>query len=82
VQVTATSAESIVVTPSVSMVAPNGVVQLTATVSTGASVTWSSLGSLGSVSSTGTYTAPSTPGVFVVQAVIGPRAAVATIIVQ
>lgn len=82
VDVTATSAASIVVTPSVSTVAPNGVVQLTATVSTGATVTWSSAGSLGSVNSSGTYTAPATPGVYVVQAAIGDRTAVATIIVQ
>ncbi|MDP1921257.1 MAG: hypothetical protein Q8L14_33760 [Myxococcales bacterium] len=82
VDVTATSAASIVVTPSVSTVAPNAVVQLTATVSTGATVTWSASGSLGSVNSSGTYTAPATPGVYVVQAAVGARSAVATIIVQ
>ena len=82
VDVTATSQASIVVTPSVSTVAPNGVVQLTATVSTGATVTWSTSGSLGSVNSSGTYTAPATPGVYVVQAAVGARSAVATVIVQ
>ena len=80
VSVTATSAASIVVTPTVSTVAPNGVVQLTAMVSTGATVTWSA--SPGSVNSSGTYTAPATPGVYVVQAAVGDRTAVATIIVQ
>lgn len=82
-----TSEPSVAVTPSLSTVAPNGVVQLTATISTGAAAQWviaSNNG--GTISQSGTYTAPSTPGVYVVAA--GPvggsglRFGLATIIVQ
>lgn len=82
-----TSEPSVVVTPALSTVGPNGVVQLTAMVSTGASVRWDLAGpNTGTVSSSGTYTAPSTPGVYVVRAAPDPgtglRYALATVIVQ
>lgn len=78
---------SIAITPSLANVAPNGVVQFTANLSNGAGAQWvvaSTNG--GSISSTGTYTAPPVPGVYVIaaQAAGGDpgRYAAATIIVQ
>jgi hypothetical protein len=80
---TPTNLPSIAVSPAVSTVAPRGVVQLSATVSTGDAVTWSVLSADGGqVNSTGTYTAPVTPGVYVVEARVGGRVALATIVVQ
>ncbi|MFZ5443188.1 MAG: hypothetical protein ACOZQL_24480 [Myxococcota bacterium] len=78
---------SIEVSPAVATVAPRGVVQLTAMVSSGGDVRWDVVSNNGgAVTSSGTYTAPSTPGVYVVQATptagSGLRFALATIIVQ
>jgi hypothetical protein len=78
---------SIEVSPAVSTVAPAGVVQLTAYVSTGVGVQWDVIvPGTGSINASGTYTAPFTPGIYVVQATPlggnGSRFAVATIIVQ
>lgn len=57
------------ITPAQATVAPNGVVQLTAGTSSGASVSWKVITPLGgTVSSSGLYTAPSVPGVYVVTA--------------
>lgn len=87
VSVQTTVAPSIAITPSLANVATNGVVQFTANISNGASPQWvvtSTNG--GTISSTGTYTAPSVPGVYViaVQPAGGDatRYAAATIIVQ
>ncbi|MDX2014915.1 MAG: hypothetical protein SFW67_32260 [Myxococcaceae bacterium] len=81
VRVQATTEPSVSVTPAVSTTGPGGVVQLTAMTSNGAAVTWQAMG--GSVSSTGTYTAPSTPGIYLVQASAAPnRYGVATIVVR
>ncbi len=80
-----TTLPSISVTPAVSTVSRGGVVQLTAFVSTGESVAWSvadPLGSTGTVNQSGTYTAPSTPGIYVVSVGVGTRFAAATLIVQ
>ncbi len=62
-------------------------VQLTAYVSTGVGVQWDVIvPGTGSINASGTYTAPFTPGIYVVQATPlggnGSRFAVATIIVQ
>ncbi|MFO0600288.1 MAG: hypothetical protein U0228_33570 [Myxococcaceae bacterium] len=87
-QVGTTSLPSVEISPTVSTVAPNGVVQLTATTSTGVGVSWNVMGlsSNGTVSQSGTYTAPPTPGVYVVRALAldgsGQRFAVATLVVQ
>jgi hypothetical protein len=87
VQVGTTIEPSVTITPDVTTIAPNGVVQLTANVSTGGGVTWSAniSGLGGSITQSGTYTAPSTPGIYVVGAVAQgspERYALATIIVQ
>ncbi len=87
IRVENTSEPSVSITPALSTVAPNGVVQLTANVSTGAAVSWvvASLNG-GTISSSGTYTAPGTPGVYAVAAQTAgtpsTRLGVATIIVQ
>ncbi|MBL8933616.1 MAG: hypothetical protein JNM69_03635 [Archangium sp.] len=80
--VTATNLNAIAITPAVSTVTRGGVVQLTAMVSSGAAVTWRVSPNGGSVSATGTYTAPNAPGVFLVQATAGSQYALATIVVQ
>lgn len=82
-----TGLPSVEVTPSVATTTVNGVVQLTATTSNGAAVSWSVLSPYGgSVSGSGSYTAPATPGVYVVKALpaggTGERFGVATIIVR
>ncbi|MBM4778669.1 MAG: hypothetical protein GQE15_13275 [Archangiaceae bacterium] len=82
VTVTATNTNAIAISPAVSTVTRGGVVQLTAMVSSGAAVTWRVSPNGGSVNSTGTYTAPNTPGVFLVQATAGSQYALATIVVQ
>jgi hypothetical protein len=83
---TAVTQPSIEIRPSVATVAPGGVVQLTALVSSGGQVTWAMLGNSGDVSANGTVTAPTTPGVYVVQATpvggTGMHYGLATIIVQ
>jgi len=86
-QVQTTSLPSIEVTPSVATTSVNGVVQLTATTSTGVGVTWAVLSpGGGGVSAGGLYSAPATPGVYVVTATpIGgtsERFGVATIVVR
>lgn len=79
---------SVEMSPVSATVAPNGVVQFTATASDGSAVNWQVIDSGGSVTSTGTYTAPATPGIYLVSASVGntntpdASAAVATIIVQ
>jgi hypothetical protein len=84
--VATTTEPSVEVTPAVSTVARGGVVQLSATVSTGVGVRWDVVPGTGTVNSSGTYTAPQTPGVYVVQATPaggnGSRFGLATIIVQ
>ena len=62
------SSVSVQVTPSTASLQPGSTQQFSATVSGGSSssVTWSATG--GTVSSTGLYTAPATPGNYVVQA--------------
>jgi hypothetical protein len=81
VDVRATTEASVVITPAVSTTTRGGVVQLTAMTSSGAPVTWRALG--GSVTPTGTFTAPTTPGIYLVQAsVTSSRYAVATIVVR
>ncbi len=83
VTVTATNTKAIAITPAVSTTTPNGVVQLTATVSSGEAVIWRVISaSTGAVSATGTYTAPSSPGVYLVEASAGSQYALATIVVQ
>lgn len=83
VSVMATNTNAIAITPAVSTVTRGGVVQLTAVVSSGAAVTWRVFSSSsGSVNSTGTYTAPSTAGIYLVQANAGSQYALATIVVQ
>ena len=82
-----TALPSVAVSPSLASVGPNGVVQFTANISTGAAAQWTALSANGgSISSSGTYTAPSTPGVYVVAAQPvggnGLRFGVATIVVQ
>jgi hypothetical protein len=81
-----TSEPSVAVTPSLVTVAPNAVVQFTANISSGAAAQWGVISSNGgTISTSGTYTAPSTPGVYVVGVEPqggGLRFAVATIIVQ
>ncbi len=74
------------VSPAVSTVAPNGVVQLTATTSNGTAVSWST-GSTngGSINASGTYTAPALPGIYTVVAASfqdNRRFALATVIVK
>jgi hypothetical protein len=86
-QVGPTTMPSVAITPAVSTVARNGVVQLTATTSTGGAVTWALVQTgTGSVSQTGTYTAPATAGIYLVQASTlssgGTQLAYATIVVQ
>jgi hypothetical protein len=87
-QVATTAEPSIAISPAVSTIAPSAVVQLTAAVSTGDSVQWDVVSGFGagSVTQGGTYTAPATPGVYVVRATAlngsGLRFALATIIVQ
>jgi hypothetical protein len=77
-----TAFASVEISPAVTTVATHGVVQFTATVSTGDPVTWSVL-ACGQVSSTGTFTAPAQSGVCMVQAsVSADRYAVATLVVQ
>ena len=78
---------SVAVSPSLASVGPNGVVQFTANISSGAAAQWTALSANGgSISSSGTYTAPSTPGVYVVAAQPvggnGLRFGVATVVVQ
>lgn len=74
---------AIVVTPSVSTTTTGGVVQLTATTSSGGAVQWAVVSTNGgSVNSSGTYTAPSRTGVFLVQASSGRGQAFATIVVR
>jgi hypothetical protein len=82
-----TSEASIEVTPSLVTVAPNGVVQFTANITNGSGAEWSTPLGSGSINfSTGTYTAPATPGVYVV--ICDPsggnstRYGLATVIVQ
>lgn len=79
-----TTFPAIAVSPALTTVAPRGVVQFTATVSTGEPVEWvvdSSGG--GTISDTGTYTAPASPGVYVVSANVGFRGqGYATIVVR
>lgn len=78
-----TTLPSIAIMPAVTTVTPGGVVQFTAAVSTGAAVQWSILSSAaGRITISGTYTAPSTPGIYLVQAQVGSRVALATVIVQ
>lgn len=83
VSVMATNTKAIAISPAVSTTTRNGVVQLTAMVSSGEAVTWRVISAnTGSVSSTGTYTAPSSPGVYLVEASAGTQYALATIVVQ
>lgn len=87
IEVQTTPEPSISITPSLATVAPNGVVQFTANISSGASPQWVvSSANGGTITATGTYTAPALPGVYViaVQPLGGnsSRYAAATIIVQ
>lgn len=83
VSVSATNTNAIAITPAVSTTTRGGVVQLTAMVSSGAQVSWQvAAPSQGSVNSTGTYTAPSTAGIYLVRANVGSDYALATIVVQ
>ena len=81
-----TSLPSVAITPSRATTAPNGVVQFTAILSSGTAEWLIASPNGGTVSSSGTYTAPSIPGIYVVvvQQLNGSpsRAAAATIIVQ
>lgn len=78
-----TSLPSIAIMPAFTTTTPGGVVQLTATVSTGALVTWAIASpSGGQVTQSGTYTAPFAPGVYLVEARVGSRLALATVVVQ
>lgn len=81
-----TSLPSVAITPSRATTTPNGVVQFTAILSSGTAVWLIASPSGGTISSSGTYTAPSAPGVYVVVAEVQgasrSRAAAATIIVQ
>ncbi len=81
-----TSLPSIAITPSRATTGPNGVVQFTAILSSGTPEWLIASQNGGTVSSSGTYTAPSVPGIYVVvvQQLGGSpsRAAAATIIVQ
>lgn len=82
---------SVEISPASATVAPNGVIQFTATASDGSAVDWMVLnsggGDVGTVNS-GTYTAPAAPGIYLVAAFVGQVAAtdasvaVATVIVQ
>ena len=86
--VASTTEPSIAITPAVATTSPNSVVQLTAMVSSGDPVLWEVVSGpgTGSVSTGGTYTAPASPGLYVVRATAlngsGLRYALATIIVQ
>ncbi|MDP1825688.1 MAG: hypothetical protein Q8L48_20675 [Archangium sp.] len=82
-----TTEPSVEITPALSTVAPNGVVQFTANISTGSAAQWiAATTNGGTISTSGTYTAPPTPGVYVIAAQAsdgtGLRYAVATVIVQ
>lgn len=82
-----TSEVSVEITPALATVAPNGVVQFTANIVNGSGAEWTTTPGSGSINfTTGTYTAPSTPGVYAVACQasggIGNRYGVATIIVQ
>lgn len=82
-----TSEASVEITPSLVTVAPNGVVQFTANITNGSGAEWTTAPGSGSINfTTGTYTAPATPGVYAVACQpsggIGTRYGVATIIVQ
>lgn len=82
-----TSEASVEITPSLVTVSPNGVVQFTANIFNGQGAEWTTAPGSGSISfSTGTYTAPATPGVYAVACQpsggTGTRYGVATIIVQ
>lgn len=64
-----TTEASVEITPSVATVNSNGTVQFTAFVSNGAPVTWSVVGTgAGSINNSGTYTAPLTAGVYLIEA--------------
>ena len=82
-----TSEASVEISPSLATVAPNGVVQFTANIFNGQGAEWTTAPGSGSINfTTGTYTAPATPGVYAVACQpaggIGTRFGVATIIVQ
>jgi hypothetical protein len=81
-----TTLPSVAITPSRSTTTTNGVVQLTAILSSGTPQWTIASPGGGLITSTGTYTAPSVPGVYVVRLSpaggSGLRFAVATIIVQ
>lgn len=87
VSVQTTLEPSIAITPALANTTPNGVVQFTANISSGAGPQWivASLNG-GGISATGTYTAPPVPGVYVIAVQpaggTGLRYAAATIIVQ
>jgi hypothetical protein len=86
VNVGTTTEPSVEVTPAVATVNRGGVVQFTAHVSTGVGVQWLVITGTGSVNSSGTYTAPQTAGIYIVEAVpvggSGLRFGIATIVVQ
>ncbi|MBL8919175.1 MAG: hypothetical protein JNJ54_09970 [Myxococcaceae bacterium] len=78
-----TSLPSIAIMPAFTTVSAGAVVQFTATVSTGATAAWSVLSANGgTVNQSGTYTAPFAAGVYLVQATVGSRLALATVVVQ
>ena len=82
-----TTEPSVAISPALSTVSPNGVVQLTANISSGAMARWTIASTNGgTISTSGTYTAPAAPGVYVVTAQpiggTGLRFGVATLIVQ
>lgn len=78
-----TSLPSIAIAPAFTVVSPGTVVQFTATVSTGATATWSVVSANGgTVNQSGTYTAPFAAGVYLVEATVGSRLALATVVVQ
>lgn len=84
VSVMATNTSAVAISPAVTTVTRGGVVQLTAMVSSGDPVTWRVVSANGgSINSTGTYTAPSSAGVYLVQASTpGSQYGLATIVVQ
>lgn len=86
VQVSSSGDGALAVAPAVARIAPGATVQFSGHVSGGAGdITWSVLGNdSGTISSTGLYTAPSAPGVYVVQARGSGRVldALGTVVVQ